>query len=285
MSVCSSANRGLIKPQPTEQPNNHLKAKLAMLLPAKASMKPLMKAAADDSSSSSTGDRKVKQRRAMIGRSLSLNVADFAGKWKEAFGLFDKDNDGRMGGAELASVMERLGMPVAEREVQLLLNQWDSGRKGGLSLLEFTSLMNSSRCWLTPASALYPTAQQQQQQQQQLGGRRHRQCCHQSEDDAALNTEELLELRAAFDLFDKDGDGLLSRQEIQVALELLEEDSADADVELVMSATDVGSGGGVTFKEFCKLLQDDGSGGDSGGRGIQFPGKSTYRPRSTTGAV
>jgi len=47
-------------------------------------------------------------------------------KWKEAFGLFDRDGDGKIGASELGTVMRALGQNLTEAEVKEIVKKLSS---------------------------------------------------------------------------------------------------------------------------------------------------------------
>uniref|UniRef100_A0A1I8J4I9 Calmodulin n=1 Tax=Macrostomum lignano TaxID=282301 RepID=A0A1I8J4I9_9PLAT len=101
-----------------------------------------------------------------------------------------------------------------------LIHEWDKDDKGALSLTEFTLMMNSSR---------FQAA-------------------------TVLGTQkELLELKAAFDLFDRDKNGFLDAGEVKIALELLGENPTDSEVDFIMTEADSDRDGAVSFRESATL--------------------------------
>lgn len=95
---------------------------------------------------------------------------------REAFSLFDLDDDGCISGKELKAIMQKLGNPLTDMEVKDIIAEAGSGKTNSITFAQFNKLM--------------------------LGVR------HQPLDD-----EEVL--RTAFELFDRNGDGAISAKEMQ----------------------------------------------------------------------
>jgi len=72
---------------------------------------------------------------------------------------------------------------------------------------------------------------------------------------ATMNEQQLLskeKLKAAFKMFDKDGSGTISREEIKEALGGVEEEMADK----IISEVDIDDDGEISFEEFEKLMNN-----------------------------
>src|ERR1044072_829617 len=94
-------------------------------------------------------------------------------EFKEAFSLFDKDGDGTITTKELGTVMRSLGQNPTMAELAEMINEVDQDENGTIDFAEFLSMM----------------AKKMRESD--------------SED----------EIREAFKVFDKDGNGLISAAE------------------------------------------------------------------------
>lgn len=63
-------------------------------------------------------------------------------EFKEAFALFDKDQDGRISGTELSTVMRSLGFCPSESEVTDMMNEIDVNGDHQIEFSEFLALMS-----------------------------------------------------------------------------------------------------------------------------------------------
>ena len=96
-------------------------------------------------------------------------------EFKEAFSLFDKDGDGTITTKELGTVMRSLGQNPTEAELQDLVSQVEADQGATITLTQFLGIM-----------------------------------ARRLEDSQADE-----DLREAFKVFDKDGDGRISAEEFK----------------------------------------------------------------------
>jgi calmodulin len=72
----------------------------------------------------------------------------------------------------------------------------------------------------------------------------------------------------AFRVFDRDGDGLISAEELKLTMNNLGEPLTDHEVKSMIEAADIDGDGRINFQEFSRLMQQGGMGGsDSMGFG------------------
>ena len=62
-------------------------------------------------------------------------------EFKEAFSLFDKDGDGTITTKELGTVMRSLGQNPTEAELQDMINEVDADGNGTIDFPEFLTMM------------------------------------------------------------------------------------------------------------------------------------------------
>ena len=68
---------------------------------------------------------------------------------------------------------------------------------------------------------------------------------------AAGEEDELLE---AFKIFDRDGNGLISADELKYVLQNLEEDLTDEELRDIIRVADIDGDGQINYQEFSKVL-------------------------------
>ena len=95
-------------------------------------------------------------------------------EYKEAFSVFDKNGDGAITREELGTVMRSLGQSPTETDLQDIINEVDADRDGTINFNEFLTMMGMKM----------------------------------------EETNRVAELQEAFSLFDKDGNGLISFEEL-----------------------------------------------------------------------
>ncbi|AFZ79692.1 calmodulin, putative [Theileria equi strain WA] len=135
-------------------------------------------------------------------------------EFKEAFSLFDKDGDGSITTKELGTIMRSLGQNPTEAELQDMINEIDTNGSGAIDFPEFLILMARKM----------------------------------KEGD----TEE--ELVQAFKVFDRDGNGFISAQELRHVMTNLGEKLTNEEVDEMLREADVDGDGKINYEEFVKLM-------------------------------
>lgn len=80
-----------------------------------------------------------------MSKSLSLNLTEEQlDELKEAFAVYDLNNDGIITTRELGTVMRQLGQNPSEAEILEMIKEADKDRSGNLSLNEFVALMSKN---------------------------------------------------------------------------------------------------------------------------------------------
>ncbi|CAG8550543.1 2710_t:CDS:2 [Paraglomus occultum] len=137
-------------------------------------------------------------------------VAEF----KEAFALFDKDNDGTITTKELGTVMRSLGQNPTETELQDMINEVDADGNGTIDFPEFLTMMARKM----------------------------------------KDTDSEEEIREAFKVFDKDGNGFISAAELRHVMTNLGEKLTDEEVDEMIREADVDGDGQINYEEFVKMM-------------------------------
>lgn len=97
-------------------------------------------------------------------------------EYKEVFSMFDRDGDGTVDAEELGAVMGSLGVNPSDAEIQQMIEEVDTDGNGSIDFSEFCALMVSK---------------------------------------TASNDPEA-ELAAVFKMFDKDGDGAITIDDLEL---------------------------------------------------------------------
>jgi calmodulin len=116
----------------------------------------------------------------------------------EAFLLFDKDGDGTISSKELSTVMRSLGQNPTEAEVLDMIKQVDANGNGKIDFPEFLVMMERK----------------------------------------AKEADPEKELKEAFDVFDKDKDGLITNNELHGAMRNLGENLSQNEIDEMMREAD-----------------------------------------------
>ncbi|KAH7852134.1 hypothetical protein Vadar_020981 [Vaccinium darrowii] len=137
---------------------------------------------------------------------------------EQVFNKFDANGDGKISPKELRSLLKTLGTDTSEEEVGRVMEEIDKDGDGFIDPYEFTEFYKKG----TSSS---------------------------NGDDANK------ELRDAFDLYDKDKNGLISAGELHAVLKSLGEKCSLADCSRMIRSVDVDGDGCVNFEEFKKMMK------------------------------
>lgn len=136
-------------------------------------------------------------------------------EFKEAFALFDKDGDGTITSSELGAVMRSLGQQPTEAALKQMISEVDADGSGTIDFAEFLTLMSRKM-------------------------------------KSADSQAEILE---AFKVFDKDGSGKISADELRQVMNNLGEKLSDEEVSEMIREADTNGDGEIDVKEFVKMMR------------------------------
>lgn len=164
---------------------------------------------------------------------ISSNRAEDA-ELKQVFATFDKNSDGFITKQELKESLKNIRIFMSDAEVEEMVKKVDANGDGLIEFDEFCMLCESMH-----------------RRDQGVGG----------EDGNGLSRDE--ELKEAFDVFDKDKDGLISVEELGVVLCSLglREGTKVEDCKEMVKKVDRDGDGMVNFDEFKRMMK-----GGAGGR-------------------
>lgn len=135
-------------------------------------------------------------------------------EFKEAFLLFDKDGDGNISSKELGTVMRSLGQNPTEAEIRDMIKEVDTDGNGQIEFNEFMKMMQNKM--------------------------------------QEVDSDE--EIREAFKVFDKNGDGFISAAELRHVMTNLGEKLTDEEVNEMIKEADLDGDGQINYEEFVKML-------------------------------
>ncbi|KXJ70596.1 hypothetical protein RP20_CCG023057 [Aedes albopictus] len=133
---------------------------------------------------------------------------------KEAFSLFDTNGDGTITSSELGTVLRSLGKNVSDAEVEELLMEVSVDHEGMIHFPDFVAMMSIRL--------------------------------------RDFNSED--ELKEAFRIFDRNGDGMISADELRLALQSFGEQLADEEIEELLREADINCDGQIDYQEFVKMI-------------------------------
>lgn len=159
---------------------------------------------------------------------------------RAAFILMDSDRDGRVAIHEVQSMLERLGISLREDVVHDLMREASHSGSMLLDEAEFCQ-------WVRRVLALRPTSSAATASSSASGDAIG--SANPSQD------EEIgLDLVAAFRVFDRDKNGFITRDELRLAMELIDESMTEAALNELLQMADVDKDGRINYEEFAKML-------------------------------
>uniref|UniRef100_A0A7N0VAJ1 EF-hand domain-containing protein n=1 Tax=Kalanchoe fedtschenkoi TaxID=63787 RepID=A0A7N0VAJ1_KALFE len=154
----------------------------------------------------------------LFSRSSSMNSASQVEELQQVFRKFDVNGDGKISATELGCIIRSLGQSPTEEELMKMVRVVDKDGDGFIDLDEFIELNTKD-----------------------VG-----------------SDEALQSLREAFSVFDIDGNGSITAEELHKVLRGLGEDCSVAECRKMISGVDVDGDGMISFDEF-KIMMDTGS--------------------------
>ncbi|NWZ60511.1 CAM2B protein, partial [Haliaeetus albicilla] len=157
-------------------------------------------------------------------------------EFKEAFSLFDKDGDGTITTKELGTVMRSLGQNPTEAELQDMINEVDADGEPRLSLRVRLFLCPPAHCPFVPppgnGTIDFPEFLTMMARKMK-------------------DTDSEEEIREAFRVFDKDGNGYISAAELRHVMTNLGEKLTDEEVDEMIREADIDGDGQVNYEGEC----------------------------------
>ncbi|KAJ4792605.1 EF hand calcium-binding family protein [Rhynchospora pubera] len=164
------------------------------------------------------------------------------------FSTFDKDGDGYITSKELEEPFMKLRLFTSSKEAQSEICKVDTNKDGLINLEEFRKLYHSVlgvNCDEKQEISIKKVADVEY-------------------DDEEREQEER-ELKGAFDIFDKNGDGMISAEELReilMAFELKKGERIEDCIDMI-SKVDMDGDGMVNFEEFKRMMAFKGGKDDS----------------------
>jgi len=133
---------------------------------------------------------------------------------EQVFKKFDVNGDGKISSSELGSIMRSLGQSVTEEELQILIKEVDADGDGFIDLHEFITLNT-----------------------------------------IGVDSNEILcNLREAFSIYDADGNGNITAEELQMVMKSLGDDFSIGECKKMISGVDCDGDGTIDFEEFKVMM-------------------------------
>merc|ERR1711994_128233 len=145
---------------------------------------------------------------------LESLTSDELATFKEAFTVFDKNQDGTITTKELSTVMRSLGQNPTDAEVQDMINEVDVDGSGAIEFPEFCVMMVKKM--------------------------------------QESDTEN--EIREAYRVFDKERTGMIEVIEMRMILSNLPEKLMDAEIDEMLTTADKDGNGAFSYDEFRLMI-------------------------------
>uniref|UniRef100_T1J4B7 EF-hand domain-containing protein n=1 Tax=Strigamia maritima TaxID=126957 RepID=T1J4B7_STRMM len=139
---------------------------------------------------------------------------------KKAFDMFDKEKKGFIHTSMVATILRSMGQTFEERDLMGLIDEIDSDGSGELEFDEF----------------------------QQLAAR------FVVEEDSEAMQEEL---RGAFRMYDKEGNGYINVSDLREILRALDDKLTEDELDEMITEIDTDGSGTVDFDEFMEMMTGD----------------------------
>ncbi|CAL9764579.1 unnamed protein product [Musa acuminata subsp. burmannicoides] len=139
---------------------------------------------------------------------------------RRVFQMFDRDGDGRITKAEMSGSLQNLGIHVPEVELAAMMERIDANGDGCVDMEEFGTL-----------------------------------CCSIMDE-----RDEEEDMREAFNVFDRNGDGFITVEELRLVLASLglKQGRTAEDCRKMINEVDDDRDGMVDFKEFKQMMKGGG---------------------------
>ncbi|XP_068149275.1 calcium-binding protein E63-1 isoform X4 [Drosophila tropicalis] len=160
---------------------------------------------------------------------------------RTAFDLLDRNRDGRVTANELQFMLKNLGINVRDEIIHDLIREASHSGNGLINEAEFLQ-------WVGRIQAL---RDEQQQHEDNASSNSSGSSSKQPTDEADDVTEDLI---AAFRVFDRDGNGFITRDELQTAMEMIGEPLNEQQLEQLLAIADLDQDGRINYEEFTRLL-------------------------------
>jgi len=139
---------------------------------------------------------------------------------KKAFDMFDKEKKGSINTNMVATILRTLGQQFVESELKELIQEIDVDGSGELEFDEFLAL--TSRFLV-------------------------------EEDSEAMQEE----LREAFRMYDKEGNGYINVRDLREILRALDDNLTEDELDEMITEIDTDGSGTVDFDEFMEMMTGD----------------------------
>merc|ERR1711976_20142 len=135
-------------------------------------------------------------------------------EYKEAFSLFDSNNDGIITAKEVMAVMRSLGHKFSDEEMSNMISEFDNSGTGSIDWTEFLLMMQKRK----------------------------------------IKVDNEIEVREAFKAFDFNNSGYLSPKELKTIMAMLGEELNDLEIQYMVEEADLDRDGLINYEDFLGIM-------------------------------
>eukprot|EP00293_Proteomonas_sulcata_P014763 CAMPEP_0184288178 /NCGR_PEP_ID=MMETSP1049-20130417/674_1 /TAXON_ID=77928 /ORGANISM="Proteomonas sulcata, Strain CCMP704" /LENGTH=702 /DNA_ID=CAMNT_0026594413 /DNA_START=43 /DNA_END=2147 /DNA_ORIENTATION=- len=172
-------------------------------------------------------------------------VKDPVQEAKKAFELFDKDGSGTIDASELGDALRAMGQEVSDSDLKEMLAQADDDGTGEIEFEEFCGLMGIELPNKKPKPKSKDSASQPKAKVEVSNPRE------------VLTKEEIQDLEEIFNMFDEDGGGEITLDELSRMMEGLGRKVEEDKLRAMMADVDEDGTGSIDLEEFLMIMAKD----------------------------
>jgi len=156
-----------------------------------------------------------------VTEALSQLSSEQIEQFRKYFNMFDKENKGYIRANQVGQILRTMGQAFEERDLKQLIKEFDSDGSGEIEFEEFAAMV-----------ANFVVA---------------------GEDNEGLENE----LREAFRLYDKEGNGYINVSDLREILRALEDKITEDELDEMIAEIDTDGSGTVDFDEFMEMMSGE----------------------------
>ncbi|CEF60196.1 G protein-coupled receptor, rhodopsin-like family and EF-hand domain and EF-hand domain pair and GPCR, rhodopsin-like, 7TM domain-containing protein [Strongyloides ratti] len=163
----------------------------------------------------------IKMSDDVIAEALDQLTTEQIEQFKKYFNMFDKENKGYIRATQVGQILRTMGQAFEERDLKQLIKQFDADGSGEIEFEEFAAMV-----------ANFVVS---------------------GDDNAGLEEE----LREAFRLYDKEGNGYINVSDLREILRALDDNITEEELDEMITEIDSDGSGTVDFDEFMEMMSGE----------------------------
>ncbi|PAV63244.1 hypothetical protein WR25_21544 [Diploscapter pachys] len=156
-----------------------------------------------------------------VAEALEQLTAEQIEQFRKYFNMFDKEGKGYIRATQVGQILRTMGQAFEERDLKQLIKEFDTDGSGEIEFEEFAAMV---------ANFVVNNA-----------------------DDEGLEEE----LREAFRLYDKEGNGYINVSDLRDILRALDDNVSEDELDEMIAEIDTDGSGTVDFDEFMEMMSGE----------------------------